>query len=34
MLLGVPPLGGLQSEYSGWRWQFSSSICENISQTV
>jgi len=32
MLLGVPPLWGLQSQYSGRKWRFL--IHENILQTV
>jgi len=39
LLLGVPPLWVywvyiLQSEYRGRNWRFSTSIRENISQTV
>ena len=32
ILLRVPPLGGLQSQYRGWKWQFSTSTPENIPQ--
>jgi len=34
MLLCVPPLWGLQSQYSGQKWRFSNSIRENILLTV
>jgi len=34
ILLEVPPLGDLQSQYSRRKWRFSSSkILENITQT-
>jgi len=35
ILLGLPPLGGLQSEYGGKKWQFfNDHYLQNISEVV